>query len=113
MTNKNTNELEQAGGARVRSQCVGKTKKECVPPCSYVICTRRANYCGAVPAPLTPQQKEASVRKAAATRAKNPYKRVISPEEHERRSLSAKRAAAATRQRRAASLPAALSHNST
>lgn len=95
MTNKT-----QSGGARVRSPCVGKTKTECLPPCRYVIGIRRLNYCGAVPAPLTPQQKEASVRKAAATRAKNPHKRVISPEEHERRSLSAKRAAAATRERR-------------
>jgi hypothetical protein len=93
------------GGARVKSVCVGKSQANCLPPCRYVVCTRRTSYCGAVPPPRTEEQKREDVRKAKRTRdAKQPYKRVVSQEEHDRRSASAKRAAAATRARRAAAL---------
>ncbi len=95
--------VEMTGGARVKSACVGKSQVRCLPPCRYVVCTRRASYCGAVPPPRTEEQKRQDVQKAKQTReAKQPYKRAISKEEHDRRSASAKRAAAATRARRAA-----------
>ena len=104
---------QYAGAPRPKSACVGLAKEACLPPSCRFTNGALRKYCGAVPAARTAEQKASAAQKAMITKmakarqgssfgvaqqrqeaAAAKPKRAISPQEHERRSAGAKKAAA-------------------